>query len=147
MHTSTHLPRRGLLLGSAGIFLLAACGTDDVTPSASPGGARGPLGISAIPDQDPELLNRLYPALATRFQEATGLDVVYTPLTDYTAVVRAFEVGDIQLAWMGGLTGVQARARVPAPPRSPSVTSTRTSTACSSPTSPRRSRRSTRWPA
>jgi len=44
-----------LLLGSAGIFLLAACGTDDATPSASPGGARGPLGISAIPDQDPEL--------------------------------------------------------------------------------------------
>ena len=38
---------------------------------------------------------------------------MYTPLTDYTAVVRAFEVGDIQLAWMGGLTGVQARARVP----------------------------------
>lgn len=113
MHPSTHLPRRGLLLGSASMFLLAACGTNDATPSASPGGARGPLGFSAIPDQDPELLNRLYPALATRFQEATGLDVVYTPLTDYTAVVRAFEVGDIQLAWMGGLTGVQARARVP----------------------------------
>ncbi|MBA3801217.1 MAG: putative selenate ABC transporter substrate-binding protein, partial [Geodermatophilaceae bacterium] len=44
---------------------------------------------------------------------ATQLKVAYRPVTDYTAVVRAFEVGDIHLAWMGGLTGVQARARVP----------------------------------
>ena len=28
-------------------------------------------------------------------------------------MVRAFEVGDVQVAWMGGLTGVQARNRVP----------------------------------
>ncbi len=34
-------------------------------------------------------------------------------MTDYTAIVRAFEVGDVHLAWMGGLTGVQARQRVP----------------------------------
>ena len=37
----------------------------------------------------------------------------YKPVTDYTAVVRAFQRGDIHLAWMGGLTGVQARALVP----------------------------------
>jgi phosphonate transport system substrate-binding protein len=69
--------------------------------------------MSAIPDQDPELLNRLYPTLADRFSTATGLEVTYRPLTDYTAVVRAFQVGDIHLAWMGGLTGVQARELVP----------------------------------
>ncbi|MBD8871063.1 putative selenate ABC transporter substrate-binding protein [Nocardioides donggukensis] len=104
------LGRRGFLLGSAGVVLLAACGgTDDGGDAAS----AGPLGISAIPDQDPELLNRLYPDVAARFADSTGLEVTYTPLTDYTAVVRAFEVGDIHLAWMGGLTGVQARSRVP----------------------------------
>jgi phosphonate transport system substrate-binding protein len=100
------LRRRELLLGSAGVFVLAACGTD-VERAATPS-----LTISAIPDQDPEKLNRLYPVLAERFAGATKLTVAYRPVTDYTAVVRAFEVGDIHLAWMGGLTGVQARNRV-----------------------------------
>jgi phosphonate transport system substrate-binding protein len=100
--------RRSLLAGSAGLLLLAACGDADGEQS----GAAGSLKISAIPDQDPELLNRLYPTLAARFASVTGQDVKYQPVTDYTAVVRAFEVGDIHLAWMGGLTGVQARNRV-----------------------------------
>ncbi|MDI3424103.1 putative selenate ABC transporter substrate-binding protein [Streptomyces luteolus] len=102
------LTRRTFLVGTGATLALSACGT---------GGAGGSdtrtLAISAIPDQDPELLNRLYPALAERFAEATGLAVAYRPVTDYTAVVRAFELGDIHLAWMGGLTGVQARVRVP----------------------------------
>jgi phosphonate transport system substrate-binding protein len=102
--------RRGFLLGSAGVLLLSSCGGGDASGS---GPAARTLGISAIPDQDPELLTRLYPALAKRFADATGLKVAYRPVTDYTAVVRAFEIGDIQLAWMGGLTGVQARDRVP----------------------------------
>ncbi|URM98201.1 putative selenate ABC transporter substrate-binding protein [Actinomadura madurae] len=95
-----------LLLGGAATLMLSACGR----------GARSDtrrLGISAIPDQDPELLNRLYPAVSERFADATGLRVSYRPVTDYTAVVRAFEIGDVHLAWMGGLTGVQARERVP----------------------------------
>lgn len=106
--------RRGMLLGSIGSFgvlLLAGCG-DAADASPTTGGPAKPLGLSAIPDQDPELLNRLYPAVAARFATATGLEVRYVPVTDYTAVVRAFEVGDIYLAWMGGLTGVQARSRV-----------------------------------
>lgn len=102
-----YLKRRDLLLGSAGLFLLAACGTHEGRASGAS------LMISAIPDQDPEKLNRLYPMLADRFAAVTKLKVVYRPVTDYTAVVRAFEVGDIHLAWMGGLTGAQARNRVP----------------------------------
>jgi phosphonate transport system substrate-binding protein len=101
------LKRRELLLGSAGLFLLAACATSEGRA------ADASLTISAIPDQDPEKLNRLYPMLADRFATVTKLKVVYRPVTDYTAVVRAFEVGDIYLAWMGGLTGAQARSRVP----------------------------------
>lgn len=103
------LDRRTLLLGSAGLALLAACGTNDDTGAKK---TVGPLGVSAIPDQDPELLNRLYPAVAERFAQATDLKVEYRAVTDYTAVVRAFEIGDIHVAWMGGLTGVQARERV-----------------------------------
>ena len=108
------IDRRHFLLGTATVLTLAGCGdsTDTGGGSGSSGTARK-LSISAIPDQDPELLNRLYPTVADRFSEATGLEVSYRPLTDYTAVVRAFQVGDIHLAWMGGLTGVQARKLVP----------------------------------
>ena len=102
--------RRCVLLGVGAGFLLTSCGGESGGTSGS--GPAPTLGISAIPDQDPELLNRLYPAVADRFAEGTGLEVAYRPVTDYTAVVRAFEVGDIHLAWMGGLTGVQARFRV-----------------------------------
>lgn len=105
------LTRRGLLVGTAAVLGLAACRQDaDQGPAAVPAET---LRISAIPDQDPELLNRLYPAVAERFAAATGLEVDYRPLTDYAAVVRAFQRGDIHLAWMGGLTGVQARQLVP----------------------------------
>lgn len=100
------MTRRSLLLGSGAMLMLSACGR-------AAGSSARRLGISAIPDQDPELLNRLYPAVSRRFAEATGLTVSYRPVTDYTAVVRAFEIGDVHLAWMGGLTGVQARERVP----------------------------------
>ena len=34
-------------------------------------------------------------------------------MTDYTASVTAFKVGDLDLVWYGGLTGVQARLQVP----------------------------------
>lgn len=103
--------RRAVLtgaVGAGGLVVLSACGTGGATSAPSPS-----LQLSAIPDQDPEKLNRLYPAVASRFALATGLAVSYRPVTDYTAVVRAFEIGDISLAWMGGLTGVQARTRVP----------------------------------
>lgn len=121
------LSRRSLLLGTGGVVLgggaLAACssGGGSTTGAAATGGASastsagtsGTLSISAIPDQDPELLNRLYPMVADALSSATGFEVQYTPITDYTAVVRAFQAGDIQLSWMGGLTGVQARTLVP----------------------------------
>ena len=109
--SATALRRRSLLLGTVAALTLSACRQDaDEGATAVPAEA---LAISAIPDQDPELLNRLYPAVAERFAEATGLEVDYRPLTDYSAVVRAFQRGDIHLAWMGGLTGVQARQLVP----------------------------------
>ncbi len=103
------LTRRALLGASAagGLMLLAGCG------SGSAGSSPAALALSAIPDQDPEKLNRLYPLLATRMSDVLGKPVAYRAVTDYTAVVRGFQVSDIYLSWMGGLTGVQARALVP----------------------------------
>lgn len=104
--------RRALLLGSTGLLLSACSSGASAKTSGGSSSSGGPLGISAIPDQDPEKLNRLYPLVADAVSRATGVKAVYRPVTDYTAVVRAFEVGDVHLAWMGGLTGVQARSRV-----------------------------------
>jgi len=71
------------------------------------------LVISAIPDQDPEKLQRLYGKVAMYLSGVLKVPVEYRPVTDYTASVIAFKAGDLDLVWYGGLTGVQARLEVP----------------------------------
>jgi len=71
------------------------------------------LRISAIPDQKPEKLNRLYGLVATELSKQLGVSVKYVPVTDYAASVSAFRTGDLDLVWFGGLTGVQARLQKP----------------------------------
>lgn len=71
-----------------------------------------PFVTGAIPDQDPEKLQRLYVKLADYLEAELGVPVEYQPVTDYTAAVTAFKVGDLDLVWFGGLTGVQARLQV-----------------------------------
>lgn len=71
-----------------------------------------PLVIGAIPDQDPELLQRRFNLLADYLNQTLGIPVEYKPVTDYAASVTAFRVGDLDMVWFGGLTGVQARLQV-----------------------------------
>jgi phosphonate transport system substrate-binding protein len=71
------------------------------------------LRISAIPDQNPEKLNRLYGLVAEELSRQLKVPVKYVPVTDYTAAVSAFRTGDLDLVWFGGLTGVQARLQKP----------------------------------
>ncbi|MDQ3815326.1 MAG: PhnD/SsuA/transferrin family substrate-binding protein, partial [Armatimonadota bacterium] len=108
-----------LLLG-----VLSGCTRQDAAAPISPGTtapntkaprpeARRSLAISAIPDQDPEKLQRLYGKLADYLSKELGIPVEYKPVTDYAASITAFKVGDLDLVWYGGLTGVQARLQVP----------------------------------
>ncbi len=69
--------------------------------------------VSAIPDQNPEKLNRLYSLLADELSESLSIEVVYKPVINYQAAVSAFRTGDLDLVWFGGLTGVQARLQKP----------------------------------
>ena len=69
--------------------------------------------IGAIPDQDPQKLQRLYGSVADRLSALLGVPVDYKPVTDYTSAVSLFRTGDLQLVWFGGLTGVQARLQTP----------------------------------
>jgi len=71
------------------------------------------LRIGAIPDQNPEKLNRLYGLVAAALERQLGVKVKYLPVTDYAAAVTAFRTGDLDLVWFGGLTGVQAKLQKP----------------------------------
>jgi len=71
------------------------------------------LRISAIPDQQPEKLNRLYGLVANELSKQLGVKVQYVPVTNYAAAVSAFRTGNLDLVWFGGLTGVQARLQKP----------------------------------
>lgn len=79
----------------------------------APSSAQRPFTVSAIPDQDPERLQRLYGGVAAYLSKQLGVPVQYRPVTDYTASVTAFKVGELDMVWYGGLTGVQARLQVP----------------------------------
>ena len=71
------------------------------------------LQIGAIPDQNPERLNRLYKILSNELSERLNIKVRYKPVVNYAAAVTAFRTGDLDLVWFGGLTGVQARLQTP----------------------------------
>jgi len=78
-----------------------------------PAQAQTVLRIGAIPDQNPEKLNRLYGLVANELGRQLGVKVLYVPVTDYTAAVSAFRTGNLDLVWFGGLTGVQASLQKP----------------------------------
>lgn len=68
--------------------------------------------ISAIPDQNQTDLNDAMTELCTQLSKETGLNIEYKEVVDYSAVVNGFSRNEIQIAWFGGLTGVQARSLV-----------------------------------
>jgi len=100
--------------GSATLSVLprAQAQTNRANPASTASTAKV-LRISAIPDQKPEKLNRLYGLVANELSKQLGVTVKYVPVTDYTAAVSAFRTGDLDLVWFGGLTGVQARLQKP----------------------------------
>lgn len=69
------------------------------------------LRVSAIPDEAPTELQRKFKPLGDYLQRETGLQVQFTPVTDYAAVVEGLASGKIDLAWLGGFTYVQAKIR------------------------------------
>ena len=71
------------------------------------------LKIGGIPDQDTARLARRYTVFSDYMQQQLGVPVEYVPSANYAAVVTAFSQGELQLAFFGGLTGVQARLQNP----------------------------------
>ena len=69
------------------------------------------LRVSAIPDEAPTELQRKFTPLGDYLKKETGMEVVFTPVTDYAAVVEGLATNKIDMAWLGGFTYVQARIR------------------------------------
>ncbi len=69
--------------------------------------------FTAIPDQDTTRLEERFGKIADYLSEELGITVKYIPVKSYSASVQAFKNNEVQLAWFGGLSGVQARIAVP----------------------------------
>ncbi len=94
-----------------------------VTASLAALAAATPLGLAhaqtqtlvftAIPDEDETRLVERFSIYAKYFEAKLGVSVKYLPVKSYPAAVTAFTNNQVQFAWFGGLTGVQARLSVP----------------------------------
>ena len=71
--------------------------------------AQETLYFSAIPDEDETRLVERFTAVADYLSEELGVPVEFVPVKSYPAAVTAFRNDQVQLAWFGGLSGVQAR--------------------------------------
>lgn len=90
--------------------VLLVSGLTACAPAAEPNSV---LKIGGIPDQNAATLARRYDSFAAYMSKELGVQVQYVPSVDYAAVVTAFTQGALQLAFFGGLTGVQARLQNP----------------------------------
>ncbi|MEZ6004207.1 MAG: putative selenate ABC transporter substrate-binding protein [Planctomycetota bacterium] len=99
------------------LLLCAACGSKDTgAQSDSTEGSSASseaLVFSAIPDDNKTELRQRYNLIADHLSKELGIPVLYNPSANYDTSVAAFKAGDIQLAWFGGVSGVQARVAVP----------------------------------
>jgi phosphonate transport system substrate-binding protein len=68
--------------------------------------------FTAIPDSDETRLVERFTRVAEYLQKTLGVPVKYLPVKSYPAAVTAFINNQVQLAWFGGFTGVQARRQV-----------------------------------
>lgn len=102
--------------------LLPACSKegettkDSATPATAAGGAPADdkaswpktLHVSAIPDVSANELLTTYEPFAAYLSKRLGVEVKFTPVTDYPATVDGLAAKRIDLVWYGGYTSVQA---------------------------------------
>jgi phosphonate transport system substrate-binding protein len=103
------LSRRPLLLLC---LLAAACGDQAGPRPEAPDAAtkrREVVRLTGIPDENPTLLVRRNEPLVNYLSEELGAQVEFAAVTDYGAAVQALSSGQVDFAWLGGFTFVQAR--------------------------------------
>lgn len=69
--------------------------------------------FTAIPDQDESRLMTRFGKVAEYLARELDRPVRYVPVKSYAAAVTAFRNDEVQMAWFGGFSGVQAQRLVP----------------------------------
>jgi phosphonate transport system substrate-binding protein len=105
---SSAASRRRALLRGVGALTVVAAGLMAMGTARAEGNV---LRVSAIPDEAPTELQRKFKPLGEYLKAKTGMDVEFTPVSDYAAVVEGLATKKIDLAWLGGFTFVQAKLR------------------------------------
>lgn len=85
------------------------CGVVSCQNETSQNDARQVVRVTGIPDENPTELQRRSAPLVAWLSTELGFPVEYVPVTDYGAAVQALSAGQVDFAWLGGLTHVQAR--------------------------------------
>jgi phosphonate transport system substrate-binding protein len=80
-------------------------------PGISRGYVPDVLKVSAIPDENPNELMRIYAPFAEYLGKELGIKVQFTPVVDYAATVEGLAAKKLDLVWYGGFTSVQAVRR------------------------------------
>ncbi len=66
------------------------------------------LRVSAIPDENPQELLRIYEPFTAYLMDQLGMPVKFVPVVDYAATVVGLAAKKLDLVWYGGFTSVQA---------------------------------------
>ena len=69
------------------------------------------LRVSAIPDENPQELLRIYKPFTEYLSKELGMPVKFVPVIDYAATVEGLAAKKLDLVWYGGFTSVQAVRR------------------------------------
>ncbi len=121
IQTTTIMKQTSRYMGAGAlgtVLLLAACGEKREEVKSNDGGGGGKpapaavLKFSAIPDNDTTAQAEKYKPVAEYLAKALEIQIEFVPADSYGASVEKFHNADIQLAWFGGVSGVQARAEV-----------------------------------
>jgi phosphonate transport system substrate-binding protein len=99
--------RSALLSWLAALALAVAA----VLPSTPRADVPDVLRISAIPDENPNELMRIYTPFAEYLARELGMKVQFTPVVDYAATVEGLAARKLDVVWYGGFTSVQAVRR------------------------------------
>jgi phosphonate transport system substrate-binding protein len=99
-------PRRPATLAAISLLVLAV-----TTPTAARGEVPDVLRLSAIPDENPTELQRIYAPFADYLAKQLAMKVRFTPVVDYAATVEGLVAKKLDLVWYGGFTSVQAVRR------------------------------------
>lgn len=89
------------------VTVLLAIGCSDPGAEAPP----APLVVGVLPDQSEATLRRIHEPMVDYLASVTGVELeLYLP-ESYQDLVESFAGGRVQLAWIGGVTFIQAEER------------------------------------